>query len=238
MYLPCLVLPYQRLPGLWKTPESVLTQTMPLALAGGAGREAELALAAGGVVLAGALEGRGWLGGTDEAVEDGDDCEAAEGFLERLFFGAGAAAPLAEAAIAESSADADFFLLLLLEDFVEADTSADSEEASAPDFLGLVFEDFLEAELSAEADDFASFFDLAGFFDELASADSVESEFFFFDLLVLEEEPSADSDESDFLDFDDFLPEALELLDDFEEAEPSSVGFFFFLVFFGALESL
>src|SRR5450432_2359773 len=40
MYLPSLVLPYQRVPGLWYTPESVLTQTEPAWLAGGAGRGA------------------------------------------------------------------------------------------------------------------------------------------------------------------------------------------------------
>lgn len=34
MYLPCLVLPYHRVPGLWYTPESVLTHTMPLLFAG------------------------------------------------------------------------------------------------------------------------------------------------------------------------------------------------------------
>lgn len=220
-----------------------MTQTIPLALAGGAGREAELALAAGGVGLAGALDGAGWLGGAEDAAEDDDESEAADDFLERLFFGAGAAASLVEAAAVESSADADFFLLLLRADFVDADASADSEELSAPAFLDLLFVDFfedLEAELSAvsvESGDFAFFLDLPGFFDELASADSVESEFFFFDLLFLGEELSADSDEPDFPDFDDFLLEAWELLDDFEEAEPSSGCFFFFLVFFGVLES-
>ena len=34
MYFPCLVFPYQRVPGLWYTPESVLTQTIPAELAG------------------------------------------------------------------------------------------------------------------------------------------------------------------------------------------------------------
>jgi len=29
MYLPCLVLPYQRLPSVWYTPLSVLTHTIP-----------------------------------------------------------------------------------------------------------------------------------------------------------------------------------------------------------------
>jgi hypothetical protein len=34
MYLPCLVLPYHRVPGLWYTPDSVLTHTIPLLFAG------------------------------------------------------------------------------------------------------------------------------------------------------------------------------------------------------------
>jgi len=54
MYLPCLVLPYQRVPGLWKTPDSVFTQTMPELLAGGVGR---VVAGAGfdGAVVAGVL---------------------------------------------------------------------------------------------------------------------------------------------------------------------------------------
>src|SRR6266446_10107520 len=36
MYFPCFVFPYQRVPGLWYTPESVFTHTMPALFAGGA----------------------------------------------------------------------------------------------------------------------------------------------------------------------------------------------------------
>src|SRR5260370_7298189 len=36
MYLPCFVLPYQRVPGWWYTPESVFTHTVPALFAGGA----------------------------------------------------------------------------------------------------------------------------------------------------------------------------------------------------------
>lgn len=55
MYFPCLVLPYQRVPGLWYTPESVLTQTIPAELAGaGCGDALEEEAFAGAAAGAGA----------------------------------------------------------------------------------------------------------------------------------------------------------------------------------------
>lgn len=62
IYFPFLVLPYQRVPGLWYTPESVLTQTMPVLF----GRAAccvvigfEAGALGGAVVAAGLLVGAG-----------------------------------------------------------------------------------------------------------------------------------------------------------------------------------
>lgn len=80
MYFPCLVLPYQRLPGWWYTPESVFTQTIPLLFAGGGccvvgirgampGRAEGLEVPElGGVVRAGAATGGGAVPEVAEVV--------------------------------------------------------------------------------------------------------------------------------------------------------------------------
>ena len=122
MYFPCFVFPYQRVPGLWYTPESVFTHTMPALFAGGAcfavaGLEAGVAPFAelDGVAAAGAVAGL--LDGVVDAagVAAGVVAEAcalvaagaveAVDFLEfeRVFFGAFefSAAAVPAAAVAE-----------------------------------------------------------------------------------------------------------------------------------------
>ena len=83
MYFPCLVFPYQRVPGLWKMPESVFTHTIPLLFAGGVCCCALVAFVEGEGVLAGVL--------LAEGVPAADVSVAAD-FLVRLFF-AGAVSP-------------------------------------------------------------------------------------------------------------------------------------------------
>src|SRR6266705_1551926 len=141
MYFPCFVFPYQRVPGLWYTPESVFTHTMPALFAGGAcfavaGLEAGVAPLAelDGVAAAGAVAGL--LDGIVDAagVAAGVVAEAfalvaagaagaveAVEFLEfeRVFFGAFeffAAAELSAVAVL-SAASVFFDLALLFEGF-------------------------------------------------------------------------------------------------------------------------
>ena len=105
MYLPCFVLPYQRVPGLWYTPESVFTQTIPALFAGGVSW-AVVVFAAGafeGVAAAGAAADS--LVGAAEAA----GVAAGEGVVDFAAVGAGAAELLAGADVA------DFFERLFLE---------------------------------------------------------------------------------------------------------------------------
>ena len=132
MYFPCLVFPYQRVPGLWYTPESIFTHTMPLALARGdccdaAGLEAgaEFALLAGATgLLAGAMEtaGAASIAAAADYAGAGAGVEAAGAvagvaaaaveadFFERFFFGgtalaSTAGAPAAGVLLAAGAAD-------------------------------------------------------------------------------------------------------------------------------------
>src|SRR5215467_12846435 len=108
MYFPSLVFPYQRVPGLWYTPESVFTQTMPALFAGGACFDAAAGFDEGAlllVVLAGAVAAvaaagvaGGVVAGAFELVAAGAEPEEAVGeadFFERLFFGAAASSVVA-----------------------------------------------------------------------------------------------------------------------------------------------
>ena len=111
MYFPSLVFPYQRVPGLWYTPDSVFTQTMPALFAGGACFGAAAGFDAGALLL-GALAGAaaagaaaGVAGGVVAGafvlaavgVEAGAVAEVADLF-ERLFFGVAASSVFAAAA--------------------------------------------------------------------------------------------------------------------------------------------
>lgn len=99
MYFPSLVFPYQRVPGLWYTPDSVFTQTIPALFAGGACFHAAagfdagalLLVALGAVAVAGVAEGvaAGAFELAAAGVEAGAPAEEAD-FFERLFFGAAA----------------------------------------------------------------------------------------------------------------------------------------------------
>ena|SRR5215472_9671302 len=104
MYFPAFVFPYQRVPGLWYTPESVFTQTMPALFAGGACFDAAAGFVAGAllVVLAGAVAAAGVAGGVAAGalalVAAGAASEAAAeeaDFFERLFFGVAASSAVA-----------------------------------------------------------------------------------------------------------------------------------------------
>ena len=88
MYLPCLVLPYQREPGLWYTPESVFTHTMPSLLAGGAWVLGVDLGAADLVAGAGAGAGAGVEVAEDVGVvaAELDGVDAGAGADELLFF--------------------------------------------------------------------------------------------------------------------------------------------------------
>lgn len=82
MYFPCLVFPYQRLPGLWYTPDSVFTQTMPAGMAG----EADFCAVAGFEADVAAF-----VGFESEDTGDGKDGVAEElpaGGVLFLFFSA------------------------------------------------------------------------------------------------------------------------------------------------------
>jgi hypothetical protein len=95
MYLPCLVLPYQRDPSLWYTPVSVLTQTIPEVFAGGVCGFAVLGAAAGVAVDCGLSE-----------LFDCGDCACDVETLAR--------ATLATSTQATSSANDSFFELVII----------------------------------------------------------------------------------------------------------------------------
>lgn len=122
MYFPSLVFPYQRVPGLWYTPDSVFTQTMPALFAGGACFGAAAGFDAGALLL-GALAGvvaagaaAGVAGGVAAGafvlaaagVEVGAVAEEAD-FLERLFFGVAASSVLAAPAAGADWSGVAFF---------------------------------------------------------------------------------------------------------------------------------
>ena len=167
MYFPCFVFPYQRVPGLWYTPESVFTHTMPALFAGGAccavaGLEAGVApfaeldgVAAAGAVaglLDGVVDAAGVAAGVvaeafalvaagaDGAVEAVDFLE-----FERVFFGA----LEFSAAAVPAAAVTDGFEAAVVFDFIEgffaaAELSAVAVLSAASVLFGLVllFEDF------------------------------------------------------------------------------------------------
>src|SRR6266568_3877046 len=128
MYFPCFVFPYQRVPGLWYTPESVFTHTMPALFAGGAccavaGLEAGVApfaeldgVAAAGAVaglLDGVVDAAGVAAGVlAVAVAEGFEAAAVFDFLEGFF----AAVELSAVAVL-SAASVFFDFALLFEDF-------------------------------------------------------------------------------------------------------------------------
>ena len=165
MYFPSLVFPYQRVPGLWYTPESVFTQTMPALFAGGACFDAAAGFEAGAlllVVLAGAVAAVGVAGGVaagafvlaaagaevEAAVEEAD-------FFERLFFGVAASSVVRVPADAvDGSAEAFFDFL---DDFLAG------AAASAV------------AVLSVASAFFEDFFSLVGFLSESADAWELEA---------------------------------------------------------------
>lgn len=140
MYFPCLVLPYQRVPGLWYTPESVLTQTIPAVLVG-AGCADALEEA-----LVGAVAGAG-VGMVTGALEvAGVDAGVAAGAL------LAPADPEATAGAAEGAADVACFL-------VELDFLVDL--AAVVDFFALVsVADVASSPAAAFFVDFASFFEV------------------------------------------------------------------------------
>ena len=166
MYFPCFVFPYQRVPGLWYTPESVFTHTMPALFAGGAccavaGLEAGVAPLAelDGVAAAGAVAGL--LDGVVDAagVAAGVVAEAfalvaagaagaveAVDFLEfeRVFFGAFefSAAAVPAAAVTDGFESAVVFDFI--EGFFAAELSAVAVLSAASVFFDfvLLFEDF------------------------------------------------------------------------------------------------
>lgn len=185
MYLPCFVLPYQRVPGLWYTPESVFTQTIPALFAGGV-------LWAVVVFAAGTFEGVAGaavdsLVGAAEAA----GVAAGEGVVDFAAVGTGAAEALAEADVE------DFFERLFLGVALSALAAAEAGVAEAEVSVGAApfFDrDFLGA---AELSEAALLSAASAFFDELFfpedalpesdaawEPEASESVFFFFLLLV------------------------------------------------------
>lgn len=146
MYFPSLVFPYQRVPGLWYTPDSVFTQTIPALFAGGAcfaaaGFDAGallLVALAGAVAAAGVAEGvtAGAFELATAGVEAGAPAEEAE-FFERLFFGA-AASSVVEAPADDADWSADAFFDFLDDFLAGAEASAVAVLSAASAF----FEDF------------------------------------------------------------------------------------------------
>lgn len=187
MYFPSLVFPYQRVPGLWYTPESVFTQTMPALFAGGACFGAATGFDAGALLLLGVLAG-------DEAAG------AAAGVAGGVVAGALA---LAAAGVEAGAAaeEADFFERLF---FGVAVSSVFAAVAAGADWSVVAFLDFL--------DDF-----LAGVAASAVAVLSAASAFF--DDLFFLEGPLSES------------------ADAWEFAAPASAAFFF-LLFFGVLESV
>jgi hypothetical protein len=196
MYLPCLVLPYQRVPGLWYTPESVFTQTVPAVFPGGGGLEDAVLLEAE-LDLLEVVDEAGVLAGVLAGVDDGLAEDVVEAVEPVGLDVAGAALP-AEAE-EDASAELDFFERLFF--FVEPAPASDAVEevlADCPEVVSVDLLDFFflvevspegesaACELSAESllVDFFFFVEVS----ELA-CESVDAElsvaFFFFDFLVV-----------------------------------------------------
>lgn len=87
MYFPCLVFPYQRVPGLWYTPDSVFTQTIPPLFAGG------FCFVASGLGATPSLPVVANVAAPGVAAELLVDAEAVE-FVELSFFGVAAPSEL------------------------------------------------------------------------------------------------------------------------------------------------
>src|SRR6266700_1425925 len=111
MYFPCFVFPYQRVPGLWYTPESVFTHTMPALFAGGAGAVEAVDFLEFERVFFGAFEFSA-AAVPAAAVAEGFEAAAVFDFLEGFF----AAVELSAVAVL-SAASVFFDLVLLFEGF-------------------------------------------------------------------------------------------------------------------------
>lgn len=161
MYFPSLVFPYQRVPGLWYTPESVFTQTMPALFAGGACFGAATGFDAGALLLLGVLAGdeaagaaAGVAGGVvagalalaAAGVEAGAAAEEAD-FFERLFFGVAGSSVFAAAA-----AGADWSVVAFLDFLDDFLAGAAASTVAVLSAASAFFEDFfLEDALSESA---------------------------------------------------------------------------------------